>query len=101
MHLGYYASRNDKDEPVEIVKALGNILAGLQYWYQLKQLPLSWTGTVEIGGTYYYETGPKRYGPYIDPSESETIDDYGSGISIRTGLLCHLSQAIGFFGEAG
>lgn len=88
----YFGSREDGGTAAEKTNGICGLTAGVQYMYQVSTLPLYWTGTAAAGGSYYYEQGPKMYGPYSDPSVTETTADPGIMFYAGTGILYHLSQ---------
>jgi hypothetical protein len=97
----YYGATEDGGKPAETVRALGMLTAGLQYARQLGERPLFWTASAGMGGACFYEQGPKRFGPFIDPSRTETVYDFGPSLTVRAGMLYYLTQWLGIFLEAG
>ncbi len=97
----YYGATEDGGKPAETVRALGMLTAGLQYARQLGEIPLFYTASAGLGGACFYEQGPKRLGPFIDPSHTETIYDFGPSFNVRAGMLYYLTQWLGIFLEAG
>ena len=97
----YFGSREDGGTAAETVKGICGLTAGVQYMYQVSTLPLYWTGTAAAGCSWYYEQGPKKYGPYSDPSVTETTDDPGIMFYAGTGILYHLSQILSLTCDIG
>ncbi len=98
-----YASTGieDRETPTETSRISAVALAGVQYRQPVSSLPLFITASALAGSAYLTRSEPAHYGPYIDPSETDTIDAFGFAASFRLGVLAVCTQRISLFAECG
>lgn len=90
-----------KDTPAETSRIYFPVSAGIEYRYPVMNLPLSVTGSGAFGAAYFNRMGPVRIGPFIDPSETETINTFGPCLDLLLGLQYQVNMKFAFFINAG
>jgi len=94
-------SNENKDEPDETVRTYVPSSAGFELRYQILQIPLYITGSAGAGVSYFKKEGPVYYGPYMDPSKTQTDTAFGPYADVMLGLNYVMSQRIAVFAKGG
>jgi hypothetical protein len=76
-------------------------LAGIQYLYQISDLPLYWTTSAGVGVSKGDLTTPIQKPTDPTQNENKKFSDSGICIAFRTGFLVHATQYLSPFFEAG
>lgn len=90
-----------RGEPNEMVYGAFMGLAGLRFRAPISGTEFFWTASTALGGTFTYRQQAKRYGPYTDPSETETVYDLGPTAGAWLGAEYRYTPRVGFFLDAG
>lgn len=94
-------SVENKDEITETVRTYVPVSAGVEYRYQVLQIPLYITGSAGAGASYFEKQGPAYYGPYMDPSKTRIDTAYGAYADLMLGINYVLSRNAAVFGRGG
>ena len=94
-------SKKDKDEPTETVRTYIPTSAGFELRFRILQIPLYITGSAGAGVSYFKKEGPTYYGPYMDPSKTQTDTAFGPYADVMLGLNYVMYQHIAVFAKGG
>lgn len=90
-----------RGEPNEMVYGAGMGLAGARFRAPISDTEFTWTASAALGGTFTYRQQAKRYGAFTDPSETETVYDFGPTAGAWLGIEYRYTPRVGFFLDAG
>jgi len=90
-----------RGEPNEMVYGAGMGLAGVRFRAPISDTEFFWTASTALGGTFTYRQQAKRYGAFTDPSETETVYDFGPTAGAWLGIEYRYTPRMGFFLDAG
>ncbi len=98
----YWAGRrNHADKPQEETVNLIPLLLGARLGHEVFFQGFSVTATAGVGAAFIQTQKPKHYGPFIDPSKTESRSDFGPSATLRAGILYTPTQSLSFYAEGG
>lgn len=91
----------NRGEPTEEAVNFIPLVTGIRYTYPLISIPLSFDLSAGAGAVYMIRQGPKQYGAFIDPSQTETDRGAGFHSELLAGVNYRISQAAAFMFQGG
>ncbi len=96
-----YGSKENEGDKEEIARTYVPAAAGLEYRYQVSDLPLNLKIAGGGGEGYFRKEEPAKYGVFTDYSKTESNSATAPFLFLNAGIQYTASQRVSFFADAG